>query len=320
MARGVPGHGPAGGYPVSGSVRRWRAYAVAAGAGWLLLTMATRSPIAGTLLLVPVSVLVAVGVIAMRSLGITKEHPLLRAAATRPWRDGPRVFRLATSRLSQVFIITPKGSLIAPGAVDVRMNPDDIESLEDMVEPDLAHEFAVEAYEAAIARKSARVLGGRRVDVRVVADPAMPAGRYVLRQRREPGAVVPAGAGAAGSVPRGGRMVTRTKTVDQVTRTEYGDNPCLQLVTGGSVTQTRTSGARAGRGQAAELTLPDKPTVSRVHAKFTCAGGQWQITGLGRNGVLVNGAPLTGTRPVYDGDLLRWGARSDAPTSKVVIG
>lgn len=119
----------------------------------------------------------------------------------------------------------------------------------------------------------------------------------------------------------GGREAeaARTKITDEATMAEQDVNPILQLITGDAVAQTRMSGARAGRGQAAELLLPDRPTVSRVHARFTCAGGQWAITCLGRNGLLLNGAPLRGTQPVHHGDLIRWGRRPDALTSRVEL-
>ena len=67
-----------------------------------------------------------------------------------------------------------------------------------------------------------------------------------------------------------------------------------------------TSGARAGRGEV-ELALPQVPTVSREHARFTYASGQWWITNLGRNGLTINGVPLAGDRPLSTGDLIRWG-------------
>lgn len=95
--------------------------------------------------------------------------------------------------------------------------------------------------------------------------------------------------------------------------------PVLTLVTNDSATQTRTSGARAGRGDV-ELRLPDEGTVSREHARFTFSGGRWWITCLGRNGLTVNGVPLTGTQALEDGDFIRWGRRWNALLSRVNIG
>jgi pSer/pThr/pTyr-binding forkhead associated (FHA) protein len=94
--------------------------------------------------------------------------------------------------------------------------------------------------------------------------------------------------------------------------------PALRLVTGSSVAETRMSGARAGRGPV-ELMLPDVPTVSREHARFTFAEGRWWITNQGRNGLTLNGAPVTGKQAVSDGDTVRWGSNPDAPLSRIEI-
>jgi hypothetical protein len=94
--------------------------------------------------------------------------------------------------------------------------------------------------------------------------------------------------------------------------------PMLRLVTGDEVAETRTSGARAGRGPV-ELGLPEVPTVSREHARFTFSGGQWRIANLGMNGLTVNGEPVTGEVPVSDGDVVWWGTRPDALSSRVEI-
>ena len=94
--------------------------------------------------------------------------------------------------------------------------------------------------------------------------------------------------------------------------------PMLRLVTGDEVAETRTPGARAGRGPV-ELGLPEVPTVSREHARFTFSGGQWRIANLGMNGLTVNGEPVTGEAPVSDGDVVRWGTRPDALSSRVEI-
>jgi pSer/pThr/pTyr-binding forkhead associated (FHA) protein len=95
--------------------------------------------------------------------------------------------------------------------------------------------------------------------------------------------------------------------------------PVLRLVTGGSVAETRMSGARAGRG-AVELGLPEVPTVSREHARFTFSDGQWWIANLGMNGLTLNGTLLVGEHPLSTGDSIRWGTRPDALMSTVEIG
>lgn len=96
--------------------------------------------------------------------------------------------------------------------------------------------------------------------------------------------------------------------------------PVLALVTGDTVAQTRRSGARAGRGDV-DLVLPPVATVSREHARFTYADGQWWVANLGRNGLTLNGTPLAGGgHPIHDGDSIRWGMRPDALVSRVKIG
>lgn len=94
--------------------------------------------------------------------------------------------------------------------------------------------------------------------------------------------------------------------------------PVLRLVTGSSVTETTVSGARAGRGPV-ELTLPEVPTVSRQHARFTFSDGRWWITNQGRNGLTLNGAAVASEQPLSDGDAIRWGSRPDALLSRVEI-
>ena len=96
--------------------------------------------------------------------------------------------------------------------------------------------------------------------------------------------------------------------------------PPLRLITGGAVAETTVSGARAGRGHSVELGLPEVPTVSREHAKFTYSDGQWYVTNLGMNGITVNGRPVTGEQQVTTGDSIRWGTRPDALQSEVQIG
>jgi pSer/pThr/pTyr-binding forkhead associated (FHA) protein len=78
--------------------------------------------------------------------------------------------------------------------------------------------------------------------------------------------------------------------------------------------------ARAGRGTAMELLLPEEPTVSRVHAKFIFRDGQWRVTGLGRNGLVVNDMPVRSEQVIRDGDLIRWGSQPGALVSRVQIG
>ena len=368
------------------SRRRWLLAAGIAGL-WLVFLIGSGSMVASSVLLFLLGAIVAGLVVVLRVYGFSRDHPWFHRAASRPWRDGRDVLRVALRHLSEVFIVTPQGSLLAPNAVELRMNPADVESLADLIDLSLVNASAAEAYAAEVAAHSARVVSNVPLEVCVVADPEVPAGRYRLRQRpvagaRSPaagldggwdggpaggpapgtagpagtadpvcaaypvgapapagmpvpaGATAPAGAAApaglaysvsAGVGPfRDGRTrselaVAPAALTGAATVTEAALTPLLRLITNGTVTETRVSGARAGRGSAVELQLPGEPTVSRVHATFTCTGGQWRITVLGRNGVLLNGTPLTTEHVIRDGDSIRWGQQSGAPVSAVVI-
>jgi hypothetical protein len=380
--------------------KRWMIAAAVAAAALLLISV-TGSVLASLAVLVLAAVLAGLAAVALRALGFGRDHPAVQALATRPWRDGREVFGLALRHLYEVFIVTPNGSRLAPSAVELCMNPRDVDALADIIDLELVNASAAEAYAAEIEASGAQVRRDLPLEVRVVADPAVPAGRYGLRQRR-PGAVPagagPASAGPAGPVPPGsgaagwwtggrprpdlpptdpmtsGAMIAgaaagagpaRAMTPDPgsgearpagavtsdpgrsdpvtseavtaeammagaVTREALpsavalagralAPNPLLRLVTGDYVTQTRVSGARAGRGFGTELTLPDDPTLSRVHATFTCTDGLWRISGTGRNGLALNGIALSGEEVIRDGDFIRWGLRADALSSRVQI-
>jgi FHA domain len=344
------------------SRRRWLIAAGIAGL-WLILLMGSGSLVASTILLFLLGAVAGGVVVVLRLFGFGRDHPWVHQAASRPWRDGRDVLRVALRHLPEVFIVTPQGSLLAPNAVELRMNPDDIESLAELIDLSLVNASAAEAYAAEVAAHSARVVSNVPLEVGVVADMAVPPGRYRLRQRSSlaamtlaadpvtsvdpvcaaypvsvPGPVDPPGP-AGGAYPvgagvgpfRDGRTrselavpptsMTGTATVitGAATVTEAALTPLLRLITNGAVAETRVSGARAGRGKAVELPLPGEPTVSRVHATFTCTGAEWRITVLGRNGVLLNGTPVTSEHVVRDGDALRWGQQSSAPVSAVVI-
>jgi hypothetical protein len=330
-----------------------------------------------------------------------------------------------------VFIVTPTGSLLAPNAIELLMNPDDLAALTETMDLEVINASATELYSAQVTAHGARLASIGPVAASVTGDPAVPAGRYRFRQGRPPVYAAPAAGShlappayaapdayrapsgghlappdaysappavqlapsdaylagpadypapppayrvppadypappAAYRVPSGGHLAppdvypappdvypppevyppdgelaypngtafpyahdgrthgepaSRTIRTGQLTVTEAVPAPLLRLVTGGSTAETRVSGARAGRGDAVELRLPDEPTVSRVHAEFTFAAGQWRITSLGRNGAALNGMPLDSEPVVSNGDSIQWGRRSDAMVSRVEIG
>jgi FHA domain len=323
------------------SRKRWAA-AAGAVACWVALLDLTGSAIGATVLLAVLTGLGIVSVLLLRSLGVTRDHPWIRQMAARPWRDGQDVLQLALRHLSEVFVVTPSGSLLAPNIVELRLNPDDLASLTERMDLSLIAVSAAEVYQDQVAAHGARFAGSGPADVRVIADPSVPPGRYGMRQGQPVDAgLQPAHAGPqlvrAGPQPgpdgpyrgfvahdgstdaqpqRGQTVVTGMPTVAEISRSRI---PVLRLVTGDSVAETRMSGARAGRG-AVELGLPEVPTVSREHARFTFSDGQWWIANLGMNGLTLNGTPLAGEHPLSNGDSIRWGTRPDALLSRVQIG
>jgi hypothetical protein len=341
------------------SQRRW---AIVGGVAmcWLIAELMTHSAVTATVLLVAIAGLGAACVAGLRAMGITRDHPWLRRMAARPWRDGQDVLKAAMRHLSDVLIVTPSGSLLAPDIVELQMNPEDLASLREQMELDVVNTSVTEVYEDQVAEHGARFAGAYRPEVYVVQDDSIPRGRFRLRRgfpasaespaappdppglpdlvdRQFPyvaataldevsaGFAQPGGAGPSGAGPSGptwydvspGRTVRDgAATVMEQIRPVI---PVLRLVTGSSVTETSMSGARAGRGPV-ELVLPDVPTVSREHARFTFSAGRWWVTNQGMNGLYVNGVQVAGEQPLSDGDSIRWGTRPDAPLSRIEIG
>lgn len=325
--------------PMTARARRRRALAAGAAACWVLLVALTSSVVTGTVLGLLLAALGAAAVVGLRAMGIGAEHPWVRGMRSRPWRDGQDVLRLALRHLPEVFVITPGGALLAPNSVELRLNPRDAGSLREAVDPGLAEETATEVYRENVAARGARFARPGTGRVRIVADPSVPAGRYRLRHARtaggapacpeeERGPVPAGGCGPAGAPLPGGWPYARdgstrggpvTGAGGQPTLAEREAFPVLRLVTGGRVAQTQVSPSRAGRGDV-ELVLPGVGTVSREHARFTYEYGRWWVTNLGRNGLTLNGSPLTERCAVSDGDRIQWGKSAEAPLSRVEVG
>jgi len=311
--------------------RRSRRWGIAGGVAlcWVVAEIMTHSAIAATVLLVAIGGLGVASVVGLRAIGITRDHPWVQRIASRPWRDGQDVLNAAMRHLPDVFVVTPSGSLLAPNVVEVQLNPDDLISLRERMELDVICASATEVYEEQVVARGARFAGPDQADVYVVPDESVLPGRYRLRQGVPVSVASPPDAQHAPDVPytlvareyaggygQYGKEADGVVTVMEQVRPAI---PALRLVTGSSIAETVMSGARAGRGSV-ELVLPDVPTVSRAHAKFTYSDGRWRVTNQGRNGLSLNGAPVTGEQPVSDGDSIRWGMRPDALASRVEIG
>jgi hypothetical protein len=337
----------AAGRPVRAPLRRRsrRRWAIVGGVAmcWLVVEFMTGSAVTATVLLVAIAGLGAAGMAGLRAMGITRDHPWLRQMAARPWRDGQDVLNVAMRHLSDVFIVMPSGSLIAPDVVELQMNPDDLASLCGRMELDVVSTSVTEVYEDQVAERGARFAGSCRPEVYVFPDDSVPQGRYRLRQglpvsaRPSPGpqdlpewAYAQPASGPGYAQPVGAGLSDRPRSEVNSARTMLDGvatvmeqirpaRPVLRLVTGSSVTETSMSGARAGRGPV-ELALPDVPTVSRQHARFTFSAGRWWVTNQGMNGLSLNGVPASGKQPLSDGDSIRWGTGPDAPLSRIEIG
>ena len=163
------------------SRRRW---AIAGGVAtcWVVLEVMTGSAVTATVVLVAIAGLGAAGVAGLRAMGITRDHPWLRRMASRPWRDGQDVLKLAMRHLSDVFVVTPSGSLLAPNVVELQLNPGDLASLCERMELGVISASVTEVYEEPGGRargplRRAMPGGGVRHRGRSV-----PQGRYRLRQ------------------------------------------------------------------------------------------------------------------------------------------
>ena len=197
--------------------RRW-ALAAAVTVCWVVLWTLTGSLVGGTLVLLFLAGLGVVTVLALRALGVTRDHPWVRQIATRPWRDGQEVLQLALRHLPEVFVVTPSGALLAPTAVELRLNPRDFGSLGERMDIGLVETSAAEVYGEQVAAHGARLAGPGPVEVSLISDPSVPEGRYQLRQGRPLGAAgvrVPARrpGSSLGPLPGSSRLPSAPGTV-----------------------------------------------------------------------------------------------------------
>ena len=156
------------------SRKRW---AVIGGvpACWVVLEVVTGSAVSATVLLVVLAGLGAAAVGGLRASGITRDHPWIRRLASRPWRDGQDVLNVAMRHLSDVFVVTPSGLLLAPNIVELQLNPDDLISLCERMDLGVISASVTEVYEEQVAAHGARFAGsGRRARHRRRVRPAGP--------------------------------------------------------------------------------------------------------------------------------------------------
>ena len=163
------------------SRRRW-AIAGGVAAGWLVLEVMTGSAVSATLVLAAIAALAGASLAGLRALGITRDHPWIQRMASRPWRDGQDVLRIAMRHLPDVFVITPSGSLLAPAVVELQLNPADLDSLREQMDLDVIGSSLTEVYEEQVVAYQARPAAPGRAQVYVIASGSVPPGRYRLRQ------------------------------------------------------------------------------------------------------------------------------------------
>src|SRR5436305_3403689 len=164
-----------------GSCGRW-AIAGGVAAGWVVLEVMTGSVVSATVVLVAIAALGGASLAGLRALGITRDHPWIQRMASRPWRDGQDVLRVAMRHLPDVFVITPSGSLLAPAVVELQLNPADLDSLRERMELGVISSSLTEVYEEQVAAYQARLATHGRAQVYVTAGGSVPPGRYRLRQ------------------------------------------------------------------------------------------------------------------------------------------
>ncbi|HEY0716771.1 MAG TPA: hypothetical protein VGD68_04075, partial [Streptosporangiaceae bacterium] len=161
--------------------RRWLIVAGVAVA-WIILWFVTGSIGGAFIFLIVLAALAAAAFFGLRALGVNRDHPWVQRVSSRPWRDGQDVLGQALKHLPEVFVVTPNGTLLAPDVVDLRMNPEDLQALGERMEPSLVMESAAEVYQETVAAHHARLARRAPVEVRIIADPGMPPGRFRLRQ------------------------------------------------------------------------------------------------------------------------------------------
>src|ERR1700757_2018110 len=136
------------------SRKRWAVVGGVA-AGWLVLEIMTGSGVSATRVLVAIAALAGASLAGLRALGITWDHPWIQRMASRPWRDGQDVLKVAMRHLPDVFVVTPNGALLAPNVVELQLNPDDLAFLCEQMELGVISTELTDVYEEQVAEYQA---------------------------------------------------------------------------------------------------------------------------------------------------------------------
>src|SRR5262249_21121591 len=156
------------------------------------------------------------------------------------------------------------GSLLAPDVVELQLNPGDLSSLCERMELGVISSSLTEVYEEQVAEYRARLARPGRTQVYVTTSGSVPPGPYRLRQGDPVRAgtrpdlldvqsVHPEFADAVAQHAYAGPVSpvwqdpgpTVAAGMTTIMAAGLAPVPVLRLVTGSSVTETRTSGARA---------------------------------------------------------------------------
>jgi hypothetical protein len=224
-------------------------------------------------------------------------EPLSRQAPRRlsSQRLQQRVLKVALDRIS----VGINGGVMMPTSYEVRLAPEDIESLgglEDWFANELAGAVADKARE-----RGAPVT--RPPSVVIVPDESRPFSRPRVDARFEQPTMA-----AAGAWEQSATTVVESHTVAQTTWLLVPAGPDAPPDGAGAIGLAGPQMV-VGRSRAADVTLDDGTISSRHLQLDALPDGRWGVTDLGStNGTKLNGAPLTAPAVLSPGDELRIGA------------
>ena len=205
-----------------------------------------------------------------------------------------RILKASIDRIS----VGINGGVIAPTSFEVRLAPEDIETLGGLTEF-FARELGGAIADA--ARDKGAAAANRAPDVSIVEDPSVAISRPVVSARFEtPTQLAPSWDVAEPTVADAGTVVLATWALVPVVEGVPHDAGAIRL-TGTEMV--------VGRSRDVDARLDD-PTVSSRHVRLrSLADGRWEVTDLGStNGTRLNGDALSQPAPMSEGDELRIGS------------